>query len=152
MKNLIQWRNKTRKTAPVIWDEDWFGRIWGNPLRGLFPAFPKSFSLQMPSVEVSDDKSEVTVRAEVPGLTEKDIDLTWHDGVLRIRGEKKMEKEDKKRNRFYSECSYGMFSRDIPLSESVNWKNARAKYRHGILTVKLPKTESNRKAIEIKVN
>jgi HSP20 family protein len=85
-------------------------------------------------------------------LTEKDIDLTWHDGILRIRGEKKNEKEDKKKDSYYREFSYGSFSRDIRLNPAVDWKQAQAKYKNGVLTVKLPKTESSKKSIQIKVN
>ena len=106
----------------------------------------------MLSVDVVEDKNEVTVKAEVPGLTEKDINLSWHDGVLRIRGEKKNEKEEKENGRYYRECSYGSFSRDIRLDNTVDWKKAQAKYKNGVLSVKLPKTESSKKSIQIKVN
>jgi HSP20 family protein len=85
-------------------------------------------------------------------MTEKDIQLTWHDGVLRIRGEKKDEKEERSKDRYYKECSYGSFSRDIPLGAGVDWKNAEAKYRNGVLTVSLPKTGAESKAVEVKIS
>jgi HSP20 family protein len=103
-------------------------------------------------VDVSEDKKEIKVKAEIPGMTEKDIDLTWHDGVLSIRGEKKDEKEEKKQNRYYRECSYGSFCRNINIGTNVDWNKTKAKYKHGVLTVTLPKTETAKKAIEIKVN
>ena len=152
MKSLIPWKNKRNDAAPVLWDDDWFDRFWENPLgNSLTPLFG-SRSQRLPSVDVSEDKNEVTVKAEVPGMTEKDIDLTWYNGMLRIHGEKRSEKEEKKRGRYYSEVSYGSFCRDIPLGDSVIWKDAKAKYKNGVLTVKLPKTESSRKSIEIAVN
>jgi len=152
MKSLIPWKNKHDDAAPVVWGDDWFDRLWENPFKNaLFPLFNTRFS-RLPKVDVSEDKNEVTVRAEVPGMSEKEIDLTWHDGVLRIRGEKRSEREEKKKNRYYSECSYGSFVRDIPLGDAVDWQGANAKYKNGVLTVKLPKRESSGKAIEIKVN
>ncbi len=152
MKSLIPWKNKRDNAAPVVWGDDWFDRVWESPFKNLFPALLNSRFPRIPTVDVSEDKNEVTVRAEIPGLNEKEIDLTWHEGVLRIRGEKKSEREDKKKGRYYSECSYGYFSRDIPLGDTVDWKGAKAKYKNGVLTVKMPKPESSLKTIEIKVN
>jgi len=127
-------------------------RIWEAPLLGLSGLFSSDEFAHLPRVDVTEDKKEVTVKAEIPGMSEKDVECTWHDGVLRIRGEKKSEREDKKAGRQYHECSYGYFSRDIPLGDSVDWKAAVAKYKHGVLTVKLPKTESARKTITVKIN
>jgi HSP20 family molecular chaperone IbpA len=150
MKSLVPWKKKEPLSAPAIWDDDWFGRPGENPFRNLLPLFSKS-SVQMPTVEAIEEKNSFIVRAEVPGMTEKDIDLTWHDGILRISGEKKGEKEEKKKNRYYSERSYGYFSRDIPLGDSVDWKGAKARYHNGVLSVRLPKIQSSRKSIEVKV-
>jgi HSP20 family protein len=152
MKSLIPWKNRRDDAAPVLWGDDWFERIVENPFKNaLWPFSGRSFS-RLPTVDVSEDKNELTVRAEVPGMNEKDIDLTWCDGVLRIRGEKRSEREEKKKEHYFRECSYGSFSRDIPLGNDVDWSNAKAKYKNGVLTVKLPKTESSRKSIEVKIN
>jgi HSP20 family protein len=152
MKSLIPWKRKEQPAAPAFWNDGWLERSRGNPFQGLLPSFEKSFLSRVLSLDVSEDKNEVTVRAEVPGMNEKEIDLTWQDGVLRIRGKKKNEREEKKKDRYYRECRYGSFSRDIALGDSVDWKKAKASYRHGVLTVKLPKTEVSRQSIEIKVN
>jgi len=152
MKSLIPWRNKRENAAPVVAGDDWLDRFRENPFENALASFSGSLFARMPTVDVAEDKNEVTVRAEVPGMTEKDIDLTWQNGILSIRGEKRSEKEDKKNGGYYRECSYGSFSRDIPLGDGVDWKGAKAKYKNGVLTVKLPKTESSRKTIEIKVN
>jgi HSP20 family protein len=150
MKSLIPWRQEENNTVSP-WAGDWFGHVLENPFRGLATTFSRNF-FKMPSVDVLEDENDVTVKAEVPGMTEKDIDLTWHDGFLRIRGEKKDEKEEKRKNSYYHECSYGSFSRDIRINSNVDWKKAQAKYRNGVLTVKMPKTESSKKLIQIKVN
>jgi len=152
MKSLIPWKNKRESAAPVVVGDDRFDRMGENAFENaLFPFFG-SRSSRLPTIDVAEDKNEVTVRAEVPGMTEKDIDLTWRNGILSIRGEKRSEKEDKKKGQYYRECSYGSFSRDIPLGDGVDWKGAGARYKNGVLTVKLPKTESSRKTIEVKVN
>jgi len=152
MKSLIPWRNKRDDAAPVLWGDDWFDRMWENPFKSALSPFFGSGSSRLPTVDISEDKNEVTVNAEVPGMSEKDIELTWHNGVLRIRGEKRNEREEKKKEHYYRECSYGSFSRDIPLGDGVDGNGAKAKYRNGVLTVKLPKTASARKTIEVKVN
>jgi len=152
MKSLIPWRNKRDDAAPVLWGDDWFDRRWENPFKSaLSPFFGSGFS-RLPTVDISEDKNEVTVNAEVPGMSEKDIELTWHNGVLRIRGEKRNEREEKKKEHYYRECSYGSFSRDIQLGDGVDWNGAKAKYKNGVLTVKLPKTAGARRTIEVKVN
>ncbi len=151
MKSLVPWNRAKRSAAPMRLDH-WFDRVWEDPFDTFFPVFNRSFSSSLPSVDVSENKKEVTVKAEIPGMTEKDIELTWNNGVLNIRGEKKEEKEDKKKDSYYRECRYGSFSRDIPLGNALEWSNARAKYKHGVLTVTIPKTEQARKAVEIKVN
>lgn len=152
MKSLIPWKRGRQHAAPMVRGNDWFDRVWDDPFDSFLPALRTPVYAAMPSVDVSEDKKEVTVRAEVPGMSEKDIELTWHEGVLRIRGEKKDQKEEKKKDRYYRECSYGSFCRDIALGESVDYSKARAKYKNGVLTVTLPKTETASKAIDIKVN
>jgi len=151
MKSLIPWRPGQKHAAPAR-RNGWFDRWWNDPGDDFLPSPAQPFSLRVPSVDVSEDKKEVRVSAEVPGMTDKDITLTWNDGVLRIRGEKRDEKEERKKDRYYRECSYGTFSRDIPLGTSVNWKKAVAKYRNGVLTVTLPRTGETRKAIEVKIS
>jgi len=151
MKSLIPSR-QGQKHAALTRRNNWFDRWWNDPFDSFLPAFTQPFGARMPSVDVSEDKKEVRVRAEIPGMTDKDIQLTWHDGVLRIRGEKKDEKEERNKDRYYKECSYGSFSRDIPLGAGVDWKNAEAKYRNGVLTVILPKTGEAAKTIEVKIS
>jgi len=151
MKSLVPWR-QGQKHAALARRNNVFDRWWNDPFDGFLPAFKQPFAARMPSVDVSEDKKEVRVRVEIPGMTGKDIQLTWHDGVLRIHGEKKDEKEERKKDRYYKGCSYGSFSRDIPLGANVDWKNAEAKYRNGVVTVTLPKTGEATKAIEVKIS
>jgi len=94
----------------------------------------------------------VTVSAELPGLSEKDVQVEIANGVLSIRGEKKAERSDD--SKFVSERYYGSFERQIPL-EGVEEDKAKAVFKNGVLTVTLPKSEKpdrNVKQITINAN
>lgn len=152
MKSLLPWKKREMNhAAPVRWD-DWMSRWWENPFKGLLSGTLPEFENRMPAIDVTEDKRQVNVKAEIPGMSEKDIQLTWHEGTLYIRGEKKNEKEEKKGEGYYHECSYGSFSRSIPLGNDIQWDKAHAKYKNGVLTVELPKDERHAKSIEIKVS
>jgi len=117
---------------------------WG--LRGLAPA---GFS---PRVDVAETDKEVKISAELPGLDEKDISVELDDAAVTIRGERKEEKEEKGKNWFTREQSYGAFHRVIPLPASVDGAKATAKFKKGILTITAPKREdeqAKRKTIKI---
>jgi|WetSurMetagenome_2_1015567.scaffolds.fasta_scaffold98148_3 HSP20 family protein len=151
MKSLIPWQKGQKHAAPVRSD-DWFGRWWEDRGGNFFPALKNSYSNHLPSVDVTEDKKEVKVRAEIPGMDQKDIELTWHDGILKIQGEKKNEKEEKSKDRYYRECSYGSFSREIEIGRNVNWEKAIAKYKNGVLTVSMPKTGASQKLIDVHID
>jgi HSP20 family protein len=89
-----------------------------------------------PSIDVKDKDNELIVTAEVPGMTDKDVDLFIDNGMLTIRGEKKAEHEEKG----YSERFYGKFERQIPLPTSVDEQHCKADFHDGLLTIHLPKT------------
>lgn len=91
--------------------------------------------------EVSETDEEIRVKAELPGMDEKDIDISIDENVLTIRAERKDEREEKKRNYQVSEMSYGSFQRSLPLNMAVDRDRAKAKFKRGVLTLTLPKTE-----------
>ncbi|MBN2704753.1 MAG: Hsp20/alpha crystallin family protein [Pontiellaceae bacterium] len=96
-------------------------------------------------LELSETKDEVRVRVELPGMSQKDISVELEEDMLTIRGERKEEKETQKRNYHISEMSYGNFYRTIPLPAKVERNDASAKFKRGILTLTLPKSEETRK-------
>jgi len=98
-----------------------------------------------PKVDVLDTDKEVMVTAELPGLSENDIEISLTSDALTIKGEKKAEKEDKGKGYYHMERSYGAFSRTIPLPAEVDSSKVDAKFKKGILTVALPKTEKAQK-------
>jgi HSP20 family protein len=92
------------------------------------------------------------VKAEVPGLEPKDIDISLSDGLLTIKGEKKQEREEKEENYHLVERSYGSFARSIRLPNEVQSDKIDASYKNGVLKIVLPKSEeAKKKEIKIKV-
>jgi len=96
----------------------------------------------MPRLDVTEDAKSLTVTAELPGMSDKDIDISISSDTLTIRGEKKDEKEDNNKNYYYSERSYGSFLRSIPLSQQIDTDKVSANFKKGVLTITLPKTVS----------
>jgi len=115
----------------------------------LFDSFFRGFDIEPfrgseeffnPSVDVIDDEKEIKVTVELPGLDEKDIDLSLTADSLTIKGEKKKEKEEKGKNYHRTERMYGAFSRTIPLPVEIETDKAEASFKKGVLTITLPKS------------
>jgi len=107
----------------------------------------------LPSLDVAETKNDIVVKAEVPGMDPKDIDISLSDGLLTIKGEKKQEKEEKEENYHYVERSYGAFCRSVRLPTEVQSDKISASYKNGVLKVTLPKSdEAKKKEVKIKVN
>jgi HSP20 family protein len=104
-----------------------------------------------PSVDVYETKKEVVVRAELPGLTAKDVDITLTENTLTIKGEKRVSDEVKGENYYRVESAYGAFQRTIPLPVPVKNEKVKAAFKDGVLEIRLPKLEEKAKGIKIKV-
>jgi HSP20 family protein len=94
-----------------------------------------------PSVDVSEDKDNVIIKAEMPGVSKDDVRISVQDNVLTLKGEKKQEKEEKDKNYHRTERSYGSFCRSFQLPTTVKTDKIKASYKGGVLSVTLPKTE-----------
>jgi HSP20 family protein len=92
-----------------------------------------------PSIDVSESDREIKIEAELPGVDEKDVEVTVTDNVLTIRGEKKAEKEEKKKDYHLVERSYGSFARSVTLPFSAEPGQAKASFKNGVLSITLPK-------------
>ena len=99
---------------------------------------PAMRGLGWPSVEMVETDQGLRVSAELPGLDEKDVELTIDDGVLTLRGEKRAETTDKERG--YTERSYGRFERVLALPFAVEEDKAEASFKNGVLSVTLPRS------------
>lgn len=106
-----------------------------------------------PSVDVFQDKDNVYIKAELPGMKKEDIDITFQDGTLTLCGERKEESQVQEGEVFRSERFFGKFHRSVSMPTKVNVDNIKASYKDGILTVELPKAEEAKaKQIEVKIS
>jgi HSP20 family protein len=107
----------------------------------------------LPSIDLKETKDRLTVKAELPGLDAKDVELSLTEDILTIRGEKREEKEEKDEHHFFVECYTGTFERRIKLPAPVKTGKIEATFDRGVLTVNLPKSEeAGKKEIKIKVH
>ena len=145
---LVPWRpfrelSTFRREMDNLWD-----RFFGEE-----PFGRKFIGEWAPSVDVSETKNEVLIKAELPGLEAKDIDVNISGDLLSIKGEKKKEEEEKDEHHHYVERYYGTFERSLKLPFSVKTEKAEATFDKGVLKIKIPKTEeAKKKAVKIKIN
>ena len=115
------------------------------------PGLPAEDKDWLPPVDVSETEKELLLRAELPGMDKKDIEITLSDGLLTISGEKKNEHEEKKENYHRVESRYGSFRRTLRLPTDIESDKIDANYKDGVLKVTIPKSEHvEAKKIEIK--
>ncbi|MGA7625329.1 MAG: Hsp20/alpha crystallin family protein [Candidatus Acidiferrales bacterium] len=106
-----------------------------------------------PPVDIYETENELVVKAELPDLQDKDIDVRITNNTLTIRGERKFEKDVKEENYLRIERAYGSFMRSFSLSNTVSSENIRADYRNGVLTLHMAKREESKpKQIKISVS
>jgi HSP20 family protein len=130
--------------------DDFFNRPFGllrRPSRGFETL--RKFS---PSIDVSETAKQVNIKAELPGMEADDIDLEVRDEMVLIRGEKKSEREQKDEQFYRLERSYGSFQRSIPLPAEIDVDKAKANFKNGVLSIKLPKVKPSqpRRKIDVK--
>lgn len=104
-----------------------------------------------PAVDIYETENELVVKADLPDMDEKDLDVRIEDNTLTIRGERKIEKSVSEDNFLRVERAYGVFSRSFSLPNTVNAEGIKAEYRNGVLNVHIPKREES-KPKQIKVN
>jgi HSP20 family protein len=97
-----------------------------------------------PAVDVFETENELVVKADLPDMTEKDIDVRVENNTLTVRGERKFEQQTSEDNYLRIERAYGSFTRSFSLPNTVNPEAIRAEYRNGVLTVRMPKREESK--------
>jgi HSP20 family protein len=154
VRDLIPW---TRPSHPSLASRDEAGspllslqrdmnRLFDDFFRDISLPSPTMASSAWPQVDVAETDTEYKVTAEVPGLEEKDVELTLQDNALTISGERKGEHEERKGDRYYAERFHGRFTRTIPLPMDVEADKAAAAFKNGVLTVVLPKAAHARQS------
>jgi HSP20 family protein len=158
MRELVPWgRNRN---VPASSQSDNANQFWAlhREMNRMFdefaqsfnmPAFSNAWSAGWPHLEVNETHDDVKVVAELPGLDEKDIELTLHNGMLTLKGEKKSEAQ----GAVYSERWHGRFERSLQLGPDVDPEKVSAKFKNGVLTISVPKRpEAQRQVKRIPIN
>jgi HSP20 family protein len=164
----VEVKKTTPAPAPAATPDVWrsfrsemdrlFDRFGFPSFRRMFETEPAwrwetSFGIAAPAVDVSEDDKAYKIAAELPGMEAKDIELSVTGDMLVLKGEKRQEKEEKAKNYYLSERSYGSFQRSFQLPEGVDRDKLAADFSKGVLTITLPKTpeaQKQTKKIEVK--
>ncbi len=160
LKNLVPSFGK--KKVPVRYEDDPFKALHGEMDR-LVDNFFRGFDIEpfggrlgtfSPGIEVTENEKEIKISVELPGMDEKDIDISLANDSLTISGEKKEEKESEGKEYYIKERSYGSFRRTVPLYTEIDNDKVEAHFKKGVLMITLPKSEKERerkKKIAVKV-
>lgn len=140
-----------------VWDpfremEELLDRYGRSARKSLAKSDDKTFEVGdwMPVVDIDETEDAFIVKAELPGVEKDDVSVNVDNGVLTIKGEKKIETEDKKCHRV--ERAYGSFIRSFTLPQEINAEKIEAEYKNGVLNLTIPKSEEAKpKQIEVKV-
>jgi HSP20 family protein len=150
-RDIVQWG---REKDPFTMLKE-MNKVFGEFSQGL-PLEPfgrKAEAGFQPKVNISESDKEITVSAELPGMDDKDINVSLRKNELTIKGEKKEEKEEEKEHYYHMERTYGSFQRTIPLPYEVEDDKVEANFKNGVLTITLPKAShaiKETKKIEVK--
>lgn len=137
----------------------WFDRLTEDFWRRPFPSFMfgerwplPMISTKAPSLDVFEEKDEIVVKADLPGMNKDEIEVTVTGDVVTIKGEKKKEEEVKEKDYYRRERSYGSFVRSVELPCDVKSEQIKANFKDGVLEVRMPKTEeAKKKSVSIKI-
>jgi len=121
-------------------------QVFGSFTQNLFNSFPIKTSWNNGSnaslnIDVADNADSIQVKAECPGMEQNDLDVSWTDGILTIKGEKKSFWDQESNKLYRSERVYGKFKRQISLPAEIEAEKVEASYKNGVLTVTLPKSQ-----------
>ena len=160
LTSIIPWKKEGRSLTPRHENGDPFA-LFQRRMNSLFDDFlaPSSGNFWngsgkgfAPQIALSETDKEVRVTAELPGLDEKEVEVTLSENLLNIKGEKKQEHEAEQGDSWYNERSYGYFERTVQLPEGVDADNAKAQFKKGVLGIILPKKpEAQRRCRKIEL-
>jgi HSP20 family protein len=151
LKALVPWRNETKPQMPATRGDmidpfTAFRREIDRVFDGFFEGFGRpgrrvgtGWSGLTPTIDLVENEKDIVITAELPGLDEKDFEVTAAGDILTIKGEKKSEHEQRNGDSYYAERRYGSFSRSVRLPFEVSEAAIEAKYDKGVLTVQVPK-------------
>lgn len=152
LKNLVPWSSPDRGSAATRYSDDnpistmhrEMTRMFDGFFRGVEEPLLGRGQFGWPHVDVRENDSQYKVIAELPGLEEKDVDVTFADGVVSLKGEKRLEEEAP----LYNERWSGAFERHIVLGDDVDPEHVKATFKNGVLTVILAKKPEARRQVK----
>ncbi|HIJ64297.1 MAG TPA: Hsp20/alpha crystallin family protein [Rhodospirillaceae bacterium] len=153
VKNLVPWKRNKTEPATGLEDEGSPFLALHREVNRLFDDFFHGFDSPMvrngwlsgwPKMDIADNGKDIKVKAELPGMDEKDIEVTLHDGMLTLKGEKKAEND----GRHYSERWQGRFERSLALGPDIDPTKVSAVFKNGLLTVTVEKKPEDQRAVK----
>ncbi|MFA5087730.1 MAG: Hsp20/alpha crystallin family protein [Candidatus Omnitrophota bacterium] len=148
--SLIKWNSKNDPFQEFLsLDNDWSGfsflPVSNRRLAGLRDKW-------YPSFDVSEEQGSVVIKADLPGMKKEEVDISLENNILKISGERKFEVENKEKNYYHLERSYGAFERSFDLGAlAVDPTKVKAGYKEGVLEIVLPKREADSPAKKIEI-
>jgi HSP20 family protein len=147
MSSIIRW-DPFRNSGSL---QEQFSRLFESSFPGR--SSESTLTSWAPAVDIHETENELVLKADLPGIDEKDLDIRVENNMLTIRGERKFEQEVKEDNYLRVERSYGSFSRSFSLPNTVNTEAIDAEYKNGVLRVLMPKrAESKPKQVKVNVS
>jgi len=136
----------------LVVTQDRFNRLFSEALSPFFDSNSTGVRTWAPAVDIFETDQNVVLKAELPGVDPKDVEIRVEYGTLYVKGERKLENQVKEENYHRIEWTYGSFMRTFPLPRSVDADKAAAEYKNGVLTLTMPKREEAKpKTIRIQV-
>ena len=132
-----------------------FDRLFRDAFSSVLPVREGEFPTRAwaPAVDICENENNIVLKAELPGVDPKDVEVRVEDNTLYLKGERKFEKDTKEENYHRIERSYGSFARSFALPNSIDAEKVAAEYKDGLLTLTLPKREETKpKTIKINVS
>jgi HSP20 family protein len=158
VKELIPWRSEKRGMQERHEGADAVGALQAN-INHAFESFWRNLDLPLPgawgmdsknvlpNVDIGETEKAVEIKAELPGLEPKDVEVTLGDGAVTIRGQKKAEREAMEKDYVLRERSFGTVERTVPLPDGLNLDAAEAVFKNGVLTLTIAKTPEAQAAV-----
>lgn len=136
----------------LLTTQDRFNRLFNDHFANAFGGDQLNAKGWTPAVDIYETDQNLVIKAELPGIDPKDLEVRVEDGTLYLKGERKYEREVKEESYHRVERSYGSFARTFSLPRTINTEDIKADYKDGILTLTMPKREEAKpKTVKINV-